>query len=239
MVKQAVAVHHLGLALNSRIGAFQSRIGAQRLSACINVRGNRRKPMAVDRPADDDPEEISGRFRENPGGPVRLPADGTSKGGEIAEPRTRAEYYQALRAAVDEQASVLDATNVSADASPPSAWDNAEALTRPPLDALRIPPERAIHILDGDATGGGHRYSTGNPGKTEFPASWDDEKIIDSILSVARSPDSVNLQRNGRWLVGGTRDGVMLDVIIMIDGRIWSAYPLPGSPGVRQNLRNR
>ncbi|MGH3214892.1 MAG: EndoU domain-containing protein [Trebonia sp.] len=41
------------------------------------------------------------------------------------------------------------------------------------------------------------------PGKTEFPENWDEDKIIDSILSVARSPDSASLQRNGRWLAEG------------------------------------
>ena len=117
--------------------------------------------MAVDRLADDDPEEINGGLR----GQHELrqqPGTGMSAGTEIAESRTRAEYYQALRAAADRP-------GASADTSPHSAWDNADALTRPPLDALRIPPERAMHILDGDATGGGHRYGAGKPGKTEFP----------------------------------------------------------------------
>jgi hypothetical protein len=204
-----------------------------------NVRGNRRKPMAVDRPADDDPEQISGSLRDKQQEHGRQPADGMPTGAEIAEPRTRAEYYWALRAAVDRQARATGAAGASADTSPRSAWDNADARTRPPLDALRMPPERVIHILDGDATGGGHRYGTGTPGKTEFPASWDEDKITDSILSVARSPDSASLQRNGRWKAEGVRDDVMLAVIIMADGRIWSAYPLPGSPGVRQNPRNR
>jgi hypothetical protein len=204
-----------------------------------NVRGNRSKPMAVDRPADDELEEISGSLREKQHEVGRQSADRMPAGAEIAEPRTRAEYYQALRAAVDQEAHASDAVSASGDTSPRSAWDNADALTRPPLDALRLPPERAIHILDGDATGGGHRYGTGSPGKTEFPASWDEDKITDSILSIARSPDSASLQRNGRWKVEGVRDEVALAVIITTDGRIWSAYPLPGSPGVRQNPRNR
>jgi hypothetical protein len=203
-----------------------------------NVR-DRRKAMAVDRPADDDPEDISGSIREKQYEHGGQPVDGIVAGKEIAEPRTRAEYYQALRAAVDQQERAVDVARGSADTSPRSAWGSADALTRPPLDALRIPPDRAIHILDGDATGGGHRYGTGTPGKTEFPASWDEDKITDSILSVARSPDSASLQRNGRWKAEGVRDEVALAVIIMEDGRIWSAYPLPGSPGVRQNPRGR
>lgn len=195
------------------------------------VLGNRRKPIAVDRPADDDPEEISGGIREQQHEYRCVAAGGVLAGTEITESRTRAEYYQALRAVTD--------AGASADTSRQSAWDRADALTRPPLDALRIPPERAIHILDGDATGGGHRYGVGVPGKTEFPANWDDAKIIDKILSVARAPDSANLQRNGRWLAEGVRDQIAIAVIITTDGRIWSAYPLPGSPGVRQNPRSR
>lgn len=150
--------------------------------------------MGVDRPADDDPEEISDGLREKQHEHGRQPADGLSAAAELGEPRSRAEYYQALRAAVDQQSRAADAAGSSADTSPQSAWDNADALTRPPIDALFIPPERAIHILDGDATGGGHRYGTGSPGKTEFPASWDDGKITGNILSVARSPDSAILQ---------------------------------------------
>jgi hypothetical protein len=187
--------------------------------------------MAVDRLADDDPEEISGGLREQHEH-RQQPANGMSAGTEIAESRLRAEYYQALRAAAD-------TAGASADTSPQSAWDNADPLTRPPLDALRMQPERAIHILDGDATGGGHRYGAGKPGKTEFPANWDEDKIIDSILSVARWPDSASPQRNGRWLVEGVRDQVALAAVIVADGRIWTAYPLPGSPGVRQNPRNQ
>ena len=188
--------------------------------------------MAVDRPADDDPEEISSGLREQWHEQSRESVNGMSAGAGIMESRTRAEYYQALRAAAD-------TASGSADRSPQSAWDNADAFTRPPLDALRIPPDRALHILDGDATGGGHRYGAGVPGKTEFPAHWTVDKIIDSILSVGRSPDSASLQRNGRWLVAGVRDQVALAVVINTDGRIWTAYPLPGCPGVRQNPRNQ
>jgi hypothetical protein len=194
--------------------------------------------VAVDRLADDDPEEISVSIREKPDGPGRHVREDVSARAEIAETRTRAEYYQALRAAVDRQERAYAAARAPADSRPGSAWDYVDQVARPPLDALRIPPERAVHILDGDATGGGHRYGTGTPGKTEFPESWDEDKIIDSILSVARSPDSASLQQNGRWKVGGVRDEVALAVIIAADGRIWSAYPLPGSPGVRQNPKD-
>ena len=190
--------------------------------------------MAVDRPADGDPEEISDRSREKQHEHGRLPADGMSAETEIAEPRTRAEYYQALRAVVDLQARAVHAESTSAD-SPRSAWDNADALTRPPLDALRIPPERAIHILDGDATGGGHRYGTGTPGKTEFPANWDDDRILNAITFAARSPETVHQQWNQRWKARGEFDNVRTTVIIEPDGTIWTAWPEEGSPGVVRN----
>jgi hypothetical protein len=198
------------------------------------VRGIRRKPMAVDRPADDDPEEISDRSREKQHEHGRQPPDGMSAETEIAEPRTRAEYYQALRAVVDLQAGAVHAESTAAD-SPRSAWDNADALTRPPLDALRMPPERAIHILDGDATGGGHRYGTGTPGKTEFPANWDDDRILNAITFAARSPENVHQQWNQRWNARGEFDNVRTTVIIEPDGTIWTAWPEEGSPGVVRN----
>ena len=73
---------------------------------------------------------------------------------------------------------------------------------RPSLDSLHVPPERAGHILDGDRWGGGHRHGTGRPGKTEFPAGWDDEKIIGHVLDVARAPDDAPVfQANRRWRV--------------------------------------
>jgi Bacterial EndoU nuclease len=193
--------------------------------------------VAADRPADDTPEEIDGGIHETRDGDSRHLA-GVSASAEIAETRTRAEYYLALRATVDRQERAFATKVAQADNRPRSAWDNVDAASRPPLDALRMSPERAIHILDGDATGGGHRYGTGAPGKTEFPSNWGDDKITDSILSVARSPESASLQRNGRWKVEGVRDGVTLAVIITVEGNIWSSYPLPGAPGVRQNPKD-
>lgn len=191
--------------------------------------------MALDRPSADDYEQVSHRHRETPPELGQAHADGAAAEPEMAEPRTPAEYYRDLRAAVDQLARGPE----EADTRRRSAWDDVTAATRPSLDALRIPPERTAHILDGDATGGGHRHGTGSPGKTEFPAHWDDDTTIDIIVSTARSPDSAEFQQNGRWKALGSHDDVKLAIIVMPDGRIWSAYPLPGSPGVRQNPRTR
>jgi len=195
--------------------------------------------MALDRPSADEFEEVSYGHREKPPELGQPDADSAATEPEIVETRTPAEYYHALRAAVDGEAPASLRATEPADARRRSAWDDVAPATRPPLDALRIPPERATHILDGDETGGGHRHGTGSPGKTEFPVGWDDDTTIDIIVSAARSPESAELQKNGRWKALGSHDDVKLAIIVMPDGRIWSAYPLPGSPGVRQNPRTR
>lgn len=141
--------------------------------------------------------------------------------------RSRAEYYAARTA---------DDLAVPADEGR-SGWDAVDTENTPPLDAIRITSERRTHILDGDAFGGGHRHGTGRPGKTEFPATWDDEKIIDTLLDVARRPDRVpqRQDRNGHWVTRGTRDDVDVVAIVAGDGRVWSGWPLPGGPGVVKN----
>ena len=123
-----------------------------------------------------------------------------------------------------------------------SRWEAVDATDRPSLDALRVSPERRTHILDGDADGGGgHRHGTGNPGKTEFPASWNDEKITDALLDVARRPDHPprHQEWNDRWVARGTRDDVEVVVVIARDGCIWSGWPTPDGPGVVKNPKEK
>lgn len=95
-----------------------------------------------------------------------------------------------------------------------------------PVGRASVTSGRRPHILDGDVTGGGHRYGTGRPGKGEFPAGWTDEKIIEVIEDVANDPGSSRqAQRNGRVKVSGTRDGVGVDVIVAPGGEIVTGYP--------------
>jgi hypothetical protein len=153
--------------------------------------------------------------------------------------RTRAECYEALRSADGKPVSASDGQRAGSGTRRDRAgWDAVDAENRPPLDALRVTPERTRHILDGDGTNsGGHRHGVGNPGKTEFPASWDDKKIMDNILDVAQRPDQPPIHQNwnDRWLVRGRRDGVEIAVVIASDGLIWSGWPRPGGPGVITN----
>lgn len=102
---------------------------------------------------------------------------------------------------------------------------------------IRMSAERRTHILEGDETGGGHRHGVGRPGKTEFPADWDDAKIMDHVLSVARAPDELPVQQrwNERWRVRGEREGVSIAAVLTADGRVWAAWPTDGSPGVVKN----
>jgi hypothetical protein len=156
-----------------------------------------------------------------------------------AEVRTRAEYSEALHAVDQRMAAAGRAEIGSSPAAARSAWDAGGAGDhpgRPPLDSMRVTPERARHILDGDSWGGGHRHGTGRPLKTEFPAGWDDDKIIGHILDVARDPDDPPVfQANHRWRVHGQRDDVGITAIVQPDGRIWSAWPDAGSLGVVKN----
>ena len=102
---------------------------------------------------------------------------------------------------------------------------------------VKVTADRRTHILDGDQTGGGHRHGTGEPGKTEFPAEWADDHIIDAVLAVAREPGQAPERQdwNDRWQVGGKHDGVEIVAIVESDGSIWTAWPREGSPGVVKN----
>jgi len=176
--------------------------------------------MALDRPDDDEASDTPLERR------VHRAEPGADAAATTVEPRTRLEYYEELRAADDGRETDR------------SGWDAADARDRPQLDALRVTPERAAHVLDGDGKGGGgHRHGTGQPGKTEFPASWDDQKVIDTLLDVARRPDQTPRRQewNGRWAARGMRDDVEIVVVVARDGQIWTGWPRPGGPGVVKN----
>ena len=85
---------------------------------------------------------------------------------------------------------------------------------------------RSIHSLDGDETGGGHRFGTEELGKSEFPETWTDQEILATAHDVAANPDRPPVQQpNGNWKAQGWRDGVPFSVIMKPDGRLWSVFP--------------
>jgi hypothetical protein len=193
--------------------------------------------MALDRPYDDadEPGEARPELRLHHG---RTGGDAHPAPPEPTESRSHAEYYEALRTADGRPGASNNGDRPAADSrSGHSGWDAFDAENRPTLDAVRVSPERRTHILDGDDTGGGHRHGTGEPGKTEFPASWQDEKIITNALDVARKPDAppIRQDRNDSWLCAGTRESVEVSVVIMRSGEIWTSWPEEGGPGVVRN----
>ena len=120
-----------------------------------------------------------------------------------------------------------------------NAWDviRDEGQDCPSPEPLRLTVDRRDHIVDGDADGGGHRHGTGRPDKTEFPATWSDDKIAAHVLDVARNPDAPPRyqNRNDRWLARGTRDDVEIVAVVTRDAQVWAAWPTEGSPGVVRN----
>ena len=217
--------------------------------------------MAFDRP-DDDFEAGEARLEQQHLRSCGPGSDVPAARSEPAEPRTHEEYYEALRAADDSSANDGSPTgddSSASDGSPAgdgssaddhhvadsrtdhSGWDSVDASNRPALDALRVSPERRVHILDGDADGGGggHRHGVGKPGKTEFPANWDDEKVIATVLDVARKPDKPPTHQdwNDTWLCAGTRDNVEVTAVIERSGDILTGWPEEGGPGVVRNPR--
>lgn len=93
--------------------------------------------------------------------------------------------------------------------------------------------QRREHILDGDATGGGHRPGTGKPGKSEFPQGWSDDKIMHEISDIATDPNYISrVGRGGRKITDGNRNGVDIRVVQESNGDIVSGFPtnVPRNP---------
>jgi hypothetical protein len=194
--------------------------------------------MALDRPYEDadEPGEARPELRLHHG---RTGGDAHPAPPEPAESRSHAEYYEALRTA-DDRSDHADANHRETTDlhEGNSGWDAVDTEKRPPLDAVRVSPERATHILDGEPNGGGgHRHGIGRPEKTEFPLIWDDKHIMGSVLDVARRPDSPPVLQhwNDRWFCSGTRDRVEVSVILLRNGEVWTAWPEEGGPGVVRN----
>jgi hypothetical protein len=121
----------------------------------------------------------------------------------------------------------------SAGGAGPNLWDSVVSAHPDPgtIDASGA----KMHVIWGDQAnpeapnGGGHFYEAGIAGKTVFPESWDENKIMARSEDGAKNPDQRPiLQENGRYLVTGTRDGVTIEVIVNQDGTVRTAYPTGG-----------
>ncbi|RZQ65094.1 EndoU domain-containing protein [Amycolatopsis suaedae] len=82
--------------------------------------------------------------------------------------------------------------------------------------------------------GGGHAPGKGRRATTEFPVGWTDERILSTVVDVAKNPDERPRRlRNGRWRTAGVRDGVEIVVLIEQNGQVHIAYPVGGTGVVR------
>lgn len=129
--------------------------------------------------------------------------------------------------------------------------------TPPPSVTPRFTPYSREHTLGGDPfdtnskqDAGGHRYGTGSPGKTEFPRTWTDEHIEQSVLALVgraiqdanngtthppgtANATSISAPKGNKnqmrvpvvsWTIRGTVDGVEMEVTMLQDGTLM-AYP--------------
>jgi RHS repeat-associated protein len=74
---------------------------------------------------------------------------------------------------------------------------------------------RTIHVLYGDATGGGHLWP-GLPRKTPFPKSWSAGQIMHAISDISTDPAAWEnaVQQGSQTVLYGTRDGVKIKVVV-------------------------
>jgi len=98
-----------------------------------------------------------------------------------------------------------------------------------------VSPQRREHVLTGNPHNvhdGGHLFGTGR-NKTLFPERWNAQTVMEMVADVARRPDAPpHLQRSQkgppRWIAEGTRDDVAVYVVLELDGRLVTAFPLHG-----------
>ena len=113
----------------------------------------------------------------------------------------------------------------------------------PGYDQIHRTAGSDTHILSGKGHGnGGHRAGTGFPGKTEFPDGWSDQRILDAVDGAAQNPVDDWQRRdfsngNTNFDYPGEVDGVRVTVVIDQNGRVVSAFPEQGQPGIYENPR--
>ncbi len=111
----------------------------------------------------------------------------------------------------------------------------------PGYDRIHRSDRSDRHILGGERYGnGGHRPGTGFPGKTEFPDGWSDTRILDAVDGAVQNPVKAWRRRdfgngNTNFTYVGEADGLRIGVVVDRDGRVISAFPEEGQPGVYLN----
>jgi hypothetical protein len=95
---------------------------------------------------------------------------------------------------------------------------------------MRVTPARRIHILDGDATGGGHGPGRKISGKSEFPGNLTDDEIINGVTDIANNPANypggVIPSAGNRIKILGNIKGTNTTVIVdPVRKEVVTAYP--------------
>jgi hypothetical protein len=82
-----------------------------------------------------------------------------------------------------------------------------------------------------------HRFGAGKPGKTEFPATWSDSKILHNVSDVATDPKAVRgVGKYDSPYAIGERNGINIRVDFYpvnhpkYGGKISTAYPVNTPP---------
>ncbi len=91
-----------------------------------------------------------------------------------------------------------------------------------------ITDQRVHHILHGNGTSGGHKFGTNTPCKSEFPADWDDNQIIETAKRIAAN-DNLDWKqgKNGYFVADETVNGIKVRVVLGEQKRsIITSYPL-------------
>lgn len=132
-------------------------------------------------------------------------------------------------------------------------WGMEKARKIPTIDRLlkgesdqyvnMVDAQRTQHILFGDSNGGGHRWP-GRPGKTPYPASWSEARIMHNVNEILTDVDVDWIQQTGpigqlktragdasRFKAEHEIEGVELRVIYAkADGQPPSAFPTSYPP---------
>ena len=112
--------------------------------------------------------------------------------------------------------------------SPRNAVAKLEALEERNFEGdPRLSDERIDHILYGDARGGGHHHSANRPCKTEFPKTWDEDKIISTVRQLAANDNAPwRKEENGYYVAEQNYEDLVIRVVLDEEGDdIITAYP--------------
>lgn len=95
-------------------------------------------------------------------------------------------------------------------------------------DTVAVSEQARTHILYGDKRGGGHKAGIGKPCKSEFPATWADDDIIDTIRIMAANDNlKWRKQENGYYITEDSIDGIRVRVVLDRErDDVVTAYPL-------------